>query len=179
MRHLALLALCALVLTGCGASSSVQQTTDDGQAALRTRAIPLYENTSSSMTLRSAQAPIQLSALSRCLDANCTEGGAYLVLRSTRGVNSGTIDYTPVILLVDGQRFEWPELDRTVVDQRQATGEFLRLAMDITKLRSVAFATDVKLNLGSSEFDISYSERGPMRELIAQLQGGIPGETAP
>jgi hypothetical protein len=166
-----LLALCLLVASGCS-SSSVQQTTDEGQAALRTRPIPIYEDASASMTLRSAEAPYQITAITRCPDANCAQGGAFLVVRSMRGVHSGTINYIPVTMNVDGVQYTWPELDNTVQQQRVASGEILRLAMDITKLRAVAFGDDVDLNLGSTRFPLTYNQREPLRQLIAELQGG-------
>ncbi len=177
MRYFAL--LFAVLLAGC-ASSSVQQTTDQGQPALRTRAIPLYSAPSSIGATRAAQAMYQLSAVSRCLDDTCTDAGAYLVVRANGGVNTAAVDYTPVSMLVDGQRFDWPEINALQVEgqQRSVSGEFLRLGMTFDKLRAVAFGSDVVLNLGPSSFALTYAERLPMRELIAELQGGVPGESA-
>jgi hypothetical protein len=173
MRLLVLLLV--VLLSGC-ASSSVQRTTDQGEQALRTRAIPLYDALPAFGSARTAQAPYQLSAVGRCVDDPCTSGGAFLVVRANGGVNTASVDYTPVSLTVDGQRFDWPEIDAQLVgdQQRTVSGEFLRLALTFDKLRSVAFGTDVVLNLGPSGFPLTYAERLPMRELIAELQGGVP-----
>ncbi len=179
-RHLLFCLLLAAV-AGCSSSKGPNVIRDDSGDApeMRTRAMTLNMPSDSGYQGQSnVRHQFLLTAGSTCVNRDrCIEKDGYLHFKYNGGTRSVMRNYSPIIIMADSRRFSWPEF--TDSDEELLARIDVHLAVSVADLRSIAFAENVSVQFGGRAVDFGFDQRRPMRELIAELQGGILDAATP
>ncbi len=171
MRYLAQLLLFLLIigLTGCGSTRSGTQESASEQISWKTERIPTNFVLASNSFAGSVTVLYQV--LADCSGANCTPAKAELIFSRQSSSNALYLSNRNLSIEADSEHYEWEGIEHKRIYETQRVGGLIKsVSLKWEQLVQIATAVRVSGNLAGENFEWTYENRAPLRQLLSRVK---------